>query len=898
MVHCSSALLARWGLALVAVLVASPCLAASDLYVRDTVSDSGAEPYAGPGPVYLSPDIWVLPAPDPNFDPRPFPTGTPPWTLPPHENPEYRNGKTSLPNYVYVQVHNRGDLASSGTEWLRLYQAKASTGLAWPANWVDSKGTVCGDQRLLGMEITKPRRNAKSVDVSSAERDAYRDAVVAIASDPAYRYSDTVQYFRKQNSVHLMPNPEHGNPAFLPWHREMMNRYEILLREVDPLVTLLYWDFTQSPTSGTNLFTTSFMGASSGTVDAPLVPLRPPTLTRNVGGSFPGVCGAALFQSDATFNGMGTYPGVSLAIEGTPNHDCAHGFIGGYSGGAGQISSLSTAAQDPFFFMLHANVDRQWANWQREGADPGRLDPVSIYGSDSSNARINATMSPWNGSSGLAPWNGAGAATNKTSKDRSVVFPPIYDTAPLRIPVLQPGQSVVIEIPWYPPNVNDYNCAGDAGHFCLLARIETSTTSPFGMTTLEGVSVGTNTRNNNNIAWKNVTIVDEVADPPLLRMISGTTIRNIFDREVVFEIALHDRTEKRRFLLPELARVSIALPDEILRRVRSREADLRDLKLAEAPARNRSVLEVAGKEPRFTLPMKPHETFVLELAVDLGREELPRELLVEPFHFDVEQRFFLPAEYFTTPCERQALEVGGVRFTLDFNRLRSRERLARVTGPGELRLHLVAPGRKLRAVQREAPAQVQHFSVGEPVEVIVQQEGAPDVRLRSLTLEVDGRVVARAGSGAAELRDEVRFDKPGVFNILTRAVDENGETVERRVRVLVSENIPPNAWILQPETHVHVRLGDTVRVVVEASPAFQREVAEVTLYAREGDRFETGLNLVRSPYAKRVASAEGPGPHEFAFTPDLPGMYMLQVGAVDDEGNVGVSGHVMVMVTQ
>ena len=549
--------------------------------------------------------------------------------------------------------------------------------------------------------------------------------------------------------------------------------------------------------------------------------------------------------------------------------------------------------------MLHANVDRQWANWQREGADPGRLDPVSVYGSDSSNPRIMATMSPWNGSSGLAPWNGASAATNKTSMDRSVVFPPVYDTAPLRIPVLQPGESVVIEIPWYPPNVNDYNCAGDAGHFCMLARIETSTTSPFGMTSVEGVSVGANTRNNNNIAWKNVTIVDNMADPPLLRMISGTTIRNFFDREVVFEITLHDRTEKRRFLLPELARVSIVLPDEILRRVRSREADLRDLKLSKVPGRNRLILEVTGKEPRFTLPMKPHETFVLEFAVDLGREKLPRELLAEPFHFDIEQRFDLPAEYFTTPCERQALEVGGVRFTVDFNRLRSREGLAKATGAGELRLNLVTLGWKRRAVQPEAAEQIQHFSVGEPVEVIVQQEGAPAAKLRSLTFEVDGRVMARASGGSAELRDEVRFDKPGVFNILTRAVDENGETVERRVRVLVSENIPPNVWILQPDAnHVDVKLGNTVRVVVEASPAFRREVAEVTLFAREGDRFETGLNLVRSPHAKRVATAQGPGPHEFAFTPDRPGMFMLQVGAADDEGNVGVSGHVMLMVSQ
>ena len=884
--------LALW----MAVAVALPCLADSDLSMRDTPTDGGSEPYTGPGPVYLSPDIWVRNDPDPNFDPRPFPTVAPSWTPASHQNPEYRNAKTSRPNYVYVRIHNRGDQPSAGSERLRLYQAKASTGLAWPASWVDNVGMMCGADRLLGIEITKPRRNAKSV--SAAERDAYRQAVVAIGSDPSYRYSDMVQYFRKQNSVHQSPNPEHGNPAFLAWHREMMNRYEHLLREVDPRVTLLYWKFTESPTAGTNLFTTSFMGASSGAVAAPLVPLQPPTLTRSVGGSIPGVCGAALFDSDATFNAMGSFPTVSSAIEQAPNHDCAHGFIGGYGGGSGQISSLSTAAQDPFFFMLHANVDRLWANWQRQGADPDRLDPVSVYGADSSSSRINATMNPWSGASGLAPWNGAGAATNKTAKDRSIVFPPVYDTAPLRIPQLQPGQSVVVEIPWYPPDVHDYDCAGQAGHFCLLARIETSTTAPFGMTTPEGVNVGTNTRNNNDVAWKNVTIVDQVVDPPLLLMITGTTVRNIFDRETSFEIALHDRTAERRFLLPELARVSLGLPDEILERVRGREQGLRDLELVRDERTRRTLLRVTGKEPRFSLAMKPGETFTAELVVDLPGDEIPRALLAEPILYDLEQRIDLPAEYFTSPCERQALEVGGVRFTLDFARISKRRALrAEAAPPAGLSLELVRPRLGTLSAEGGAPAPVQHLSVGEPVEVIARQEGAPGARLRSLSLEVDGREVARSDD-SAELRDTVRFDAPGVYTLVTRGIAENGEIEERRTRVLVSETIPPNVRIVKPASGATFKVGETVRVVAEAAPAFQRQVAEVSLYVKEGDLVETGFDLVHSPSFPPVASAPGGGRHELTFTPDHPGMYMLQLGAVDDQGLVGVSGHAMIRVVE
>src|SRR5690606_16033424 len=149
---------------------------------------------------------------------------------------------------------------------------------------------------------------------------------------------------------------------------------------------------------------------------------------------------------------------------------------------------------------------------------------------------------------------------------------------PLNIPVLQPGESVVVEIPWYPPDVNNFNCAGDAGHFCLLARIETDTTSPFGMTTPETMSVAANVTNNNNIAWKNVTIVDDVIEPAFL-FLTGTPIRNIFEREAFFTIRLVDQTEKRRFLLLEFADIGLVLPDEIVRRIVDNEGMMQDLEL-------------------------------------------------------------------------------------------------------------------------------------------------------------------------------------------------------------------------------------------------------------------------------------------------------------------------------
>src|SRR5262249_5489331 len=71
------------------------------------------------------------------------------------------------------------------------------------------------------------------------------------------------------------------------------------------------------------------------------------------------------------------------------------------------------------------------------------------------------------------------------------------------------GTTQIVEFPWTPPDPSDYASFGaDQAHFCLLARIETSSSAPFGMTSPETTTLPANVQNNNNIVWKNVSIVD------------------------------------------------------------------------------------------------------------------------------------------------------------------------------------------------------------------------------------------------------------------------------------------------------------------------------------------------------------------------------------------------------
>jgi len=616
----------------------SAASAAPDLFMRDTASDTGVEPNPDTGTMWRTPDIWVRRGPDPSYRPYPFSAAAPPWVPLPHENPEYRDPKYSRPNFVYVRIRNRGDQRSSGTVQLRLYWAKAASALTWPTQFVDYLATTCGPRKLYGAEITKPRRNAATA--SLAARNAYRNAILAIATDPSLVFPDGRSYWHKQDQVHALgPTNRHGSPAFIPWHRELINRYEILLQERDPTVKLLYWDWTTNPSSSTggfNFFTSSFMGAAQGPIGLPFSALGPPPVSRdNLGGSPPA-------SADSTILNQTSYSLFRPANESSPNHNAAHPYIGG------NMSLISTAAQDPIFFLLHANVDRLWARWQRNPSQLQRLDPAVTYGSQTTHSAITGSMAPWNGSGvSIRPWTAAdGYIVSKSPRDRSVVFPPIYDNAPLVIPILNPGQEVVIEIPWYPPNPADFaGCGVDQGNFSLLARIEPGITFP------EGASVITNTRNNNNVVWKNVVVANDFAGD--LRRAS-VMVRNTAARTVAARLAFAAEKDESGATFLDFGSIQVDLGPELYARWIQGGGPGAGM----APAGG-TVIELRSPEAVIQgISLEPEEAFPVEVRFEL------RDYYQSPQgRVPVVNLLQLG-----TPDDPDAV-VGGQTFELDFNKI-------------------------------------------------------------------------------------------------------------------------------------------------------------------------------------------------------------------------------------
>jgi len=127
------------------------------------------------------------------------------------------------------------------------------------------------------------RRNIASVDPS--ERALLRDALIAInqrffpgnRTDPI---PGAVSWWFKQDEIHQATHV-YGGPEFVPWHREIVNRLEEMLRAINPQLSLHYWDWTQDPraipnanlgggaTGTLNLFTPTFMGYG-GSTSAPI----------------------------------------------------------------------------------------------------------------------------------------------------------------------------------------------------------------------------------------------------------------------------------------------------------------------------------------------------------------------------------------------------------------------------------------------------------------------------------------------------------------------------------------------------------------------------------------------------------------------------------------------------
>lgn len=308
--------------------------------------------------------------------------------------------------------------------------------------------------------MSKPvRRNI--AHISPADRQKYINAVAQ--ADQHFWSGGVVSYWDFQDLSHQTTHV-HGGPKFLLWHRELCNRYEALLQQIDPDVALHYWDWTTDPRSSpngsggnTDLSVDTFMGTMNGNVAGTLAPLHnggvlagsrdqtglpqdpPRTLLRSMAAG-PGTTtpDAAILSSSDGFAQPQQWLQFRQSIEGV--HGGVH-----VNFGPGNIGDPSghQAFEDPMVFLLHANVDRLYAMWQCQPGQEWRLDVNQVYGVEASTTGVDGlstnTLAPWDGTSGVHPFTPAGGLILvKPYLDPSLVPPPCYDTLPVNVRKVAP----------------------------------------------------------------------------------------------------------------------------------------------------------------------------------------------------------------------------------------------------------------------------------------------------------------------------------------------------------------------------------------------------------------------------------------------------------------------------
>jgi hypothetical protein len=148
---------------------------------------------------------------------------------------------------------------------------------------------------------------------------------------------------------------QHGTPLFWAWHRMYLYWWERIVRHYsgDANWALPYWKWTtETKLPAPFRVTTSNLYTSNR--DAAM---------NNGTGSLP----ASDVDYSVGFAELNYYTAQS-EVEVTP-HDAVHVDIGGW------MADIPTAAQDPIFYLHHANMDRLWDLWLAQAG--GRADPTS-----------------------------------------------------------------------------------------------------------------------------------------------------------------------------------------------------------------------------------------------------------------------------------------------------------------------------------------------------------------------------------------------------------------------------------------------------------------------------------------------------------------------------------------
>lgn len=225
--------------------------------------------------------------------------------------------------------------------------ARKSQAVVTPAGW---RAFLAAIDATHGMGIAAPRY-----------RDFVRVHIDGMTTAEGMRWG-----------VHTMRSMGMIGRNFLAWHRQYLVQLERRLQQVNPSVTIPYWDWTRQR--------------------AIPAALSSPALLRRWGVTRARVFDDSLLPTNRNITALSantTFSGFQAELEAL--HGLPHNAIGG---------TMATAASpaDPLFWLHHAFVDRLWARWQAgpRGAPPPnpseRLLPAVVFGTPMFGNRVSTVL--------------------------------------------------------------------------------------------------------------------------------------------------------------------------------------------------------------------------------------------------------------------------------------------------------------------------------------------------------------------------------------------------------------------------------------------------------------------------------------------------------------------------
>lgn len=280
-------------------------------------------------------------------------------------------------------------------------------------------------------------------EMNRNEKEAFINSVLALKQKPSQmfppsrnRYDDYVlihaMAMTHSGAQHSASMQAHQGPAFLPWHREFIRRFELDLKSIDARVTLPYWDWTADSSETSSVWSSDFMGGNgresdgrvmdgpfaydSGNWNLSILDIddltHAPYLRRRFG-TFPNVSTlptAKQIEDTLKVTPYDGPPWITNTETGLPQPSFRNRLEGWY--GEGNIHNRvhlwvsggtppefrdagsmfwRTSPNDPVFFLHHCNIDRLWAQWQAQNPTYGYV--PNTGGPQGHN--INDLMEPW-----------------------------------------------------------------------------------------------------------------------------------------------------------------------------------------------------------------------------------------------------------------------------------------------------------------------------------------------------------------------------------------------------------------------------------------------------------------------------------------------------------------------